>query len=204
MGDTSPFNSGSPQAQAIAGLFVWNLAIAAVIFVLGSSEIEKKAGIEAGPPVPAGIAPNDALVMRNLEGWRVATTEDFPPEATTFLNGYGEEARGVIEGDFSGSGRGDDVAYILTNDRHQFRLLVIASHATRYDAEFPSLGFVARIPKDSAGSVQWNGAPPAAMNGDGLLIVTNAQDRASGMALFLGPERIASAAPADFQTLSLR
>jgi cytochrome c oxidase subunit 2 len=34
MGDSSTFNPGSAQAQAITNLFVWNLAIAAVIFVL--------------------------------------------------------------------------------------------------------------------------------------------------------------------------
>lgn len=34
MGETSPFSPRSPQAQAITDLFVWNLAIAGVIFVL--------------------------------------------------------------------------------------------------------------------------------------------------------------------------
>ena len=34
MGETSPFNARSPQARAIADLFIWNLAIAGAIFAL--------------------------------------------------------------------------------------------------------------------------------------------------------------------------
>ena len=34
MGGSSPFNPNSPQAQAIADLFAWNLVIAAIIFAL--------------------------------------------------------------------------------------------------------------------------------------------------------------------------
>jgi len=34
MGDSSPFNPGSPQAQVISNLFTWNLVIAGIIFVL--------------------------------------------------------------------------------------------------------------------------------------------------------------------------
>jgi cytochrome c oxidase subunit 2 len=34
MGGFSPFNANSPQAQAIADLFIWNLAIAGLIFTL--------------------------------------------------------------------------------------------------------------------------------------------------------------------------
>ena len=179
--------------------------IAAVILVVGSSEIEKQPLVaEAGPAVPAGIEPNDAVNIRGLEGWRVATADDFPADAQSWLRGSGLEMSGMVKGDFSGSGRADDVAYVLTNEKRQFRLVVIASHANRYDAQFGALALVARIPKDSATSVQWNGAPPEMVNGDGLLVVTNSQDRASGIALFLGPERIASAAPADYQAVNLR
>jgi len=178
--------------------------IAAVILVVGSSEVQKQPlTVEAGPAVPAGITPNDAVNIRNLEGWRVATAEDFPGDARSWIRGAGLEMNGTVTGDFSGNGADNDVAYVLTNDKHQFRLVVIANHATRYDAQFGSLALVARIPKDSAASVQWNGAPPETVNGDGLLVVTNSQDRASGIAMFLGPERIASGAPTDYQAVSL-
>ncbi len=179
--------------------------LAAVIVVVGSSEIEKQPlSVEAGPAVPAGVAPNDAVSIRNPEGWRVATAEDFPADAQSWARGSGVEISGTVTGDFSGSGRGDDVAYVLTNDKRQFRLVVIANHANRYDAQFGALALVARIPKDSAASVQWNGAPPEGVSGDGLLVVTNSQDRASGIAMFFGTERIGSAAPADYQAVNLR
>jgi hypothetical protein len=179
--------------------------IAAVILVVGSSEIQKQPLVaEAGPAVPAGITPNDAVNIPNLDGWRVAKGEDFPADAQSWTRGAGLEISGTVMGDFSGSGRGDDVAYVLTNDKHQFRLVVIANHANRYDAQFGSLALVARIPKDSAAAVQWNGAPPEAVNGDGLLVVTNSQDRASGIAMFLGTQSVASAAPTDYQSVNLR
>ena len=179
--------------------------IAAVILVLGASEMQKQpAAVEAGPAIPAGIVPNDAVNIHNLDGWRVAKADDFPADAQAWLRGTGQEMNGMVTGDFSGAGRGDDVAYVLTNDKRQFRLVVIANHANRYDALFGALALVARIPKDAAASVQWNGPPPEAMTGDGLLVVTNSQDRASGIAMFLGPERIASGAPTDYQAVSLR
>lgn len=177
--------------------------VAAVILVLGTSNVDKRR-VEAGPFVPAGITPNDALSIRNLDGWRLASTNDFPPEAQAWLLGNGLQASGLIMGDFSGSGHGDDVAYVLTNEKHQFRVVVIANHTSRYDAEFPALAAVTRIPKSATGAVQWNGAAPQWANGDGLLIVMNVQDRASGLAIFLGPQRITSAAPADYQAVRLR
>jgi hypothetical protein len=178
--------------------------IAAVILVVSTSQIDTQPKVEAGPPVPAGITPNDAINIHNLAGWRLASAEDFQADAVGWLRGFGAEGSGIIKGDYSGMGLGDDVAYVLVNDKHQFRLVVIANHANRYDSQFGKLALVGRIPKDSAASVQWNGSPPGSVLGDGLLIVNNAQDRASGVAVFLGPDRIASAAPADYQAVGMR
>ena len=178
--------------------------IAAVIFVVSTSKIDTQPRVEAGPVLPAGITPNIALSIPHLEGWQVATPDDFQPGAVDWVRSSGADASGIIRGDFSGTGQGQDVAYVLVNRKHQFRLVVIASHANRYDMLFDTLAVVGRIPKDSAGSIQWSGPPPESASGDGLLIVNNAQDHGSGVALFIGPERIASAAPVDYQTVSLR
>lgn len=178
--------------------------IAAVILVVGTSKMDIQPKIEVGPLVPDGVAPNDAVGIRNLNGWRVAAPEDFQPDALNWLRSFGAEGNGIIRGDFSGIGQAGDVAYVLVNDKHQFRLVLIANHTTRYDTQFASLAVVGRIPKDSAATIQWNGQPPEVMNGDGLLIVNNAQDRSSGVAVFIGSERIAAGAPVDYQTVSLR
>jgi hypothetical protein len=175
--------------------------MAAVILVVGTTKMDIQPKMETGPAVPAGVAPNDAVGVRNLNGWRVATAEDFQPDALGWLRSFGAEGNGIIRGDFSGMA---DVAYVLVNDKHQFRVVLIANHTNRYDAQFASLAVVARIPKDSAATIRWNGQPPEAINGDGLLIVKNAQDRGSGVAVFVGPERIASGAPVDYQTVTLR
>jgi hypothetical protein len=53
------------------------------------------------------------------------------------------------------------------------------------------------------GAIQWVGDAPSTPDGDGLLIVRSAADRASGLVLFVQGNRVISAVPQDYQNIIL-
>lgn len=178
--------------------------LAAIIVVIGSSSTATKPVAPPQPFVPAGMAPNDALQVHNLENWRLVTADDFNPDTAGWIRSYGIEPSGVIRGDFSGLGHNTDVAYVLVDKARRFRLIIVANHVNRYDSEFDAPAAVTRFPKASANTITWNGPAPRPITADGVLIVRDADDRASGVALFLSRGRLLSGAPADYQAVPLQ
>ncbi|HWR15843.1 MAG TPA: hypothetical protein VN577_13530 [Terriglobales bacterium] len=178
--------------------------LTAIIVVVGAARSSKILPSFAAQSqyVPDGMSPNEAVVINKLEGWRLATMEDLPPEGAGWLRSVGLEP-GKVTGDFSGLGTNNDVAYLLVNDKHHFRLLLIANHAVRYDVEYPNMGAIGRIPKGVVRSTQWNGDAPEAVT-DGLLVIPIPQDRSGAMAMFFGEKGITAGSPQDYQTVSVR
>lgn len=165
--------------------------------------IETPAIAPASPTVAAGIPPNDAKLIRMVADWRMAKFKDLPQEGAGWLRSNGIDPS-HINGDFAGNGQDAGSAYLLINDKHVYRVVVIANHSIRYDMEFNALAGIGRIPKESAGDINWNGQPPPEIKGDGLLIVTNAQDRGSSLAIFFPEDGLSSAVPADYQNVPMR
>ena len=119
-----------------------------------------------------GVPPADAAVIPNLAGWRLATGGDYEASARNWLSGQGQEVTGRIEGDFSGSGNGRDVAYVFTRKQGKgVRLVLLTGGDKRYDVEYDSLAIVGRVAKGAIANIQWNGPLPDEPDGDGLLLV---------------------------------
>jgi hypothetical protein len=180
--------------------------LAAIMVVIGTSHAPPESSLIPGGQtrVPEGMIPNDAITIRNLDGWRLATPADFQADAMGWLRSSGYDGTGKIPGDFSGLGAGNDVAYVLVNEAHHFRVVLISNHVNRFDSEFNTLAAVARIPRNSVQSITWSGSAPHPITSDGLLIVRDAANRASAIALFPVENRVITGMPADYQAVSLR
>lgn len=150
-----------------------------------------------------GVAPVDAARLSQLQGWRVATADDFSGAGTSFLRVRGLPLTGHIVADFSGRGTAADSAYLLVDQQGQRRVTMMAFGNVAYDAIFPRVDALARIPKASIAKIKWKTAPQFSPDGDALLVIQNADDPAASLVLLRHGIQTYSARPADFGQVDL-
>lgn len=178
--------------------------LAAIVTVVAATKNPAAQKFEVSlPNVPQGMLPVDAVKIPGAAGWRVATAEDFDPNAAAWLRGQGIAPGGRVGGDFSGKGDLRDVAYVLIAGDGSRRLVLLAGGVDRYDVKYPFIGLIARVPRGAVNAIQWVGKAPAQPDGDGLLIVRKPDDPASGLVLFLSGTRMLSGVPVNYQSISL-
>lgn len=158
-----------------------------------------------GPSVAnsSGVEPADALHMQHLQGWRVAAPNDLSETAVRFARNHGATRPGHILVDFSGSGSARDSAYLLINNEGKRRVSLLAGSGVAYDAIFPQVDLLARIPKSSFANIKWVAAPRSAPDGDALLVIENIEDPSASLVLLKHGAQIDSARPADFTQIDL-
>ncbi len=196
--------------------------IAAVITVYAATRgprgpipVQELAGETEAPP--AGIMPVEAVLVRKVNDWRVATEEDFGPGVASWVRGSDLQPSGRVPGDYSGERNGRDVALLLAPAARpqegaapaaadQRRVVLLVEGVNLYDAEYPTIVGVARIPKDAIASIDWGKNPPpqGTPDGDGLLIIRRRNDLASGLVLFVNERHIVSAVPLNYTQIRLR
>jgi len=185
--------------------------VVGVIVAIGTVFAARQTGETSPNPsqessIPAGVLPADATSMNDLDGWRLATTDDFDLTASNWLRGSGISPAGSIDGDFSGQQNGRDRAYVLVNKTSgQRRLALLVANSEVYDTKFSSLAGVARFPRAEIDSVQWqNDHKPENVTGDGLLLILKGDDPASSTVLFVQNQRVISYNPTNYQSVRLR
>ena len=153
---------------------------------------------------PTGVSPGDAARMQQLQGWHAATGDDFPAAVQRYLQQRRLSLSGHIVADFGGSGSAIDSAYLLVDTSGRKRVTMLSRGAVAYDALFPKVEFLVRIPKSTMGKIQWmSSGPPLAPDGDGLLVVQNANDPTASVVLLRHGPQTLSARPADFNKIDL-
>ena len=81
---------------------------------------------------------------------------------------------------------------------------MLSRGAVAYDAIFPKVEFLARISKNAMTKIQWMSSdPPLPSDGDGLLVVQNANDPTASVVLLRHGPQTLSARPADFNKIDL-
>jgi hypothetical protein len=153
--------------------------------------------------VPAGVWPSDASHMQPLANWRLAQADDFDPAAIAWLRNNGQRVSGRIPGDYCGSGPEDGVAYVLVGGGNSRRLVLLCRRQNRYDVIYPSIGLVARVPKQVFGTIKWTGNAPLEPDGDGLLLVRSSDSPASGLVFFTRGGQINTAVPLNYESIKL-
>jgi hypothetical protein len=106
--------------------------------------------------------------------------------------------------DFNGRGNPIDSAYLLLDASGRKRVSMLANGTVAYDAIFPKVDFLARISKSAMTKIQWMSAGPSlAPDGDGLLVVQDANDATASVVLLKHGSQTLSARPADFNKIDL-
>lgn len=182
--------------------------LAAVSVVLAASDRSRQqvAAAEVQIESEEVIRPVDAQVITNAAAMRVIRPDDLASSFSAWARRSGVEASGRLAADFSGQANGFDVAYVLARGPgKKRRVVLIANKQNRYDADFEELSGAAPVPRQQLASVEWvGGKPPFEATGDGLLLVRNFDDAASGIIVYLSGDRVVTAVPANFQQVNLR
>jgi hypothetical protein len=155
------------------------------------------------PPQTSGVEPADAIHMQQLRGWHVAGVNDFSVPGALFLHDHNLLLSGRIKADFSGRGGALDAGYLLIDSKGQRRVSMLATGVVAYDAIFPQVDLLARIPKNNVARIQWTVAPPSTADGDALLVIQNANDPSASLVLLRHGAQTYAARPVDFTRIDL-
>ncbi|MGZ7100305.1 MAG: hypothetical protein ACXVJ8_17680 [Candidatus Angelobacter sp.] len=193
--------SSWPVRIALAG------GLVSLVALLFTQPYNRMAGASANINTfspPSGVAPADAIRMQQLQGWHAAGRDDFSGPALRFLREHRLVASGRIVGDFGGRGGAADSAYLLVDATGRRRVSMLARGTVAYDAIFPKVDALARISKSTMAKIQWMSSGPALPpDGDGLLVVQNANDPTASVVLLKHGSQTLSARPADFNKIDL-
>jgi hypothetical protein len=193
--------SSWPVRIALAGGLV---CLVALLFTQPYNRIPGASANGNAVAPPTGVAPGDAVRMQQLQGWHAATRDDFPVAVQRYLQQRRLSPSGHIVADFGGSGSAIDSAYLLVDTSGRKRVNMLSRGAVAYDAIFPKVEFLARIPKSAMTKIQWmSSGPPLGPDGDGLLVVQNANDPTASVVLLRHGAQTLSARPADFNKIDL-
>jgi hypothetical protein len=151
----------------------------------------------------SGVAPVDAARIQQLRGWHVAAKEDLSEPAARFLGKSRIPVSGRVAADFTGQGSEVDAAYLLIDSKGQRRLSMLAGGAVAYDAIFPRLDLLARIPKESTAKIKWITAPQFGPDGDALLVVQNVENPSASLVLLRHGTQTYSGRPVDFTEIEI-
>jgi hypothetical protein len=200
--DPLPRRGGSwPVRIALAG------GLVCLVALLFTQPYNRMPGASANTNTiapPSGVAPGDAVRIQQLQGWHAATRDDFPAAVQRYLQERRFEPSGHIVADFGGRGSAIDSAYLLMDTSGRKRVSMLSRGAVAYDAIFPKVDFLARISKSALGKIQWmTSGPPLPPDGDGLLVVQNANDPTASVVLLRHGAQTLSARPADFNKIDL-
>ncbi len=193
--------SSWPVRIALAGGLV---CLVALLFTQPYNRISGASANAIPVAPPSGVAPSDAVRMQQLQGWHAATRDDFPAAVQRYLQQRRLKPLGHIVADFGGRGIAIDSAYLLIDTSGRKRVSMLEKGTVAYDAIFPKVDFLARISKSAMGKIQWmSSGPPLAPDGDGLLVVQNANDPTASVVLLRHGSQTLSARPADFNVIDL-
>jgi hypothetical protein len=193
--------SSWPVRIALAGGLV---CLVALLFTQPYNRMPgASANVNTAAP-PSGVAQADAALMQQLQGWHAAGRDDFSGAVQRYLRERRLEPSGHIVADFGGRGNASDSAYLLMDTTGRKRVTMLSRGTVAYDAIFPKVEFLARISKSTMGKIQWmSSGPPLPPDGDGLLVVQNANDPTASVVLLRHGSQTLSARPADFNKIDL-
>ena len=193
--------SSWPVRIALAGGLV---CLVALLFTQPYNRMPGASANASTVAPPSGVTPGDAMRLQQLQGWHAATRDDFPVAVQRYLQERRLQPSGHIVADFGGSGSAVDSAYLLIDTSGRKRVSMLAKGAVAYDAIFPKVELLARISKSAMAKIQWmSSGPPLPPDGDGLLVVQNANDPTASVVLLRHGAQTLSARPADFNKIDL-
>jgi hypothetical protein len=180
------------------------LAALIVVFVAAtSSRHDETAREKMVAEGPEGVNPAEAARIPAMEGWRAAHLDEFSPDFLMWIRDQGAEAGGHITGEFSDSQSKTDSAYALTKgDDH--RVVILMQGRDSYDYVFKRLAGIVSVPRYSLQDIQWQTEPAVKPSSDALMMVSDAQNPASALVVFVVGGRVYTGTPKDYRTVLLK
>jgi hypothetical protein len=185
------------RAAMVTGLAATVVVVATASYPTNRQQTESA----EQPSAPTGIDVSDALHIPGILRWRLAEDSDYDPGAVRWLRNRGQTATTKIGLDLGGNGS-HSVAYFLKR-QGSFRVVMLDGGEVKYDASYPFVAVVTRVPAQALSQIDWTSAPTAQPDGEGLLLIMNQDDVASSLLLFSHAGRVLSAAPANYQSIPL-
>lgn len=180
-------------------VMVVGVCVAVASIVAAMKVPSRTAEMGANQSLANGILPNDANYITDAQSWHAAAPSELDAAGVEMMRTYGIEPSGRVQGDYSGSGSPQDVAYLLVNAAGKRRVIIISGHQPKYDAMYPAIGFIARVPKSAIPSIPWqNDKGPGDVDGDGVLIVRDPRKTDSGVVVFVRGDAVTSASPTSW------
>jgi hypothetical protein len=180
------------------------MALAAAIVFVGRQP--RAEAVEAGSQkvLWSGLPGDVAALIPHIEDWRLLQPADFTPETVSWLRQFGQSATAEVS--LAGPEGTSTRAFVLiARSGDKYRVVVVRDNQLRFDAEIPHVAMLTKLPASEFQRAVWSGAvPPFAPDGDGVVIVRDLGDPASGMVIYLSGLRLIPLVPQDFRSLQFR
>ena len=173
------------------------------LIVIFAREPQATVSAQQGDTLPANVAAIDAHAIPGIEQSRVATLADMDPGVGAWVRDAQGEATGHLQLNLTGAAVTSDSAYYLIDKRGP-RVVLLVNHSDFLDLRYSNVVGFARVPKELAQTIDWAMPPSAPGDGDGVLVVTDANDPASASVTFVSGTKTVSGIPRDYRTLRLR
>jgi hypothetical protein len=195
------------RAALAVGVLTAIVAVVSAMYDRGGTAAADNASNDLLDRMPKGVAPGDAQRLGGLFGFRLATEADFDRDAIAWARSQtGSEISGRIQASFTGDGA-QESAYVLVRETGANagtkRVTVVAGNEIKYDAGYPELAVVGKVPRANFAGMSWLGSPPPP-DGDGLLLVRKREDLRSATVIYLSNGRLETAVPTSYLNVGIQ
>ena len=194
----------SPVVQIAIGIGAV-AAMIAIFLMKPQSAQPDLSGVAAAMRTAEGVASVDMAQIPTATDWHAAKAEDFDRNVAAWIRGGGVTPTGRVPLQIEPGDKPNDVAYWLINNKGAGgRVVVLQNGSNIYDAQYPDMVGIARIPLVSLGSIDWSNKPSTEPTGDGLFLLLRSGDSVTGRVLFFKGQRFYSGVPARYEQVSLQ
>jgi len=194
----------SPVVQVAIGVGAI-AAIFAVFLLKPQSAQPDLSGVAAAMATAEGVAAADMSQIPNAMEWHAAKAEEFDRDVAAWVRGGGADVSGRVPLQLDASDPHRDVVYwLVKNGAPGNRLVVLQNGNNIYDAQYPDVVGLARVPLAALGSVDWGAKPIVDASGDALILLRQTDAGIVGRVMFFKGQRLYTGVPKRYDQVSLQ
>jgi hypothetical protein len=178
-------------------------ALIAVFVIKPTSAQPELQGVNQTLNYAPGVLAVDAVKIPELTGHRAAQPEDFDGEVAGWIRGASDPS-GRVPLELDTDRERADVAYWLVRPDGGSRVVILRNGAKFYDALYPQVAGIARVPAASLNNIEWRQRPTGIPTGDGLVVITPSESGLQAVVLIPSTNRMTFGVPNSYQNIQLR
>jgi hypothetical protein len=191
------------RALLLHGAFAAGILAIAVLFTSTTGARQGETGADAVQKAYLPVPASDAALIPDAGRYRLATPADFDLDSRSWVRDQGGTDGPVLTGSFGETASGSGRVYVLVGKDRAKRIIVIAGGRKIYDAVFANVAAVVKVRAASLRGIAWRSRDVPEVVGDGLLLVQQATEPASGVVLFFRNGSAIAAVPNDYKDVPL-